>query len=168
MKLSQRIYTLFAVCMMLTIACLDAQAQKKPKQPKLKGLAKELVGVWKFEDVKIVLLVPEDKLTEEQKQNYQMAQAMIPMLAETLKGKMTYYIQADGTFKRVEAGEDANTKETTGKWKLDKNLLTLTPDEPTDANPVQTSEINTLNKALELKLVQKVGEAMTPILKFVR
>lgn len=164
MKLTQKLSAFIAICAMLLIATHNAHAQKKPK---LKGLAKELLGTWKFETMEVMLLTTEDKLTEEQKQQYDMAKAMMPMIAQSMKGKMTYTFNADGTYKSINEGEDGSPTETTGKWKLDKNMLTTTPDTPSPDSSAENAEVSIKDKMLNLTM-KKEGEAMGAVLKFVK
>lgn len=165
MKLNPNFFSLFAICVMLLIANTDALAQKKPK---LKGIAKELVGTWKFDDVAVFLTVAEDKLSEEQKQNFEMAKTMMPMYAQSIKGKLSYTFSPDGTYKKVEEGEDGEPKELKGTWKIEKNMLTTTPENTSAEIPEEKAEIEIADKkTLSMKMTQQ-GEVMGATLKFVK
>lgn len=149
---------------MLLIANTDALAQKKPK---LKGIAKELMGTWKLDDLSVFLTTTEDKLKEEQKQAYEMAKAMMPMIIQSLKGKVVYTFNPDGSYKKVEEGEEGEPKETMGKWQLDKNKLKLTPENVSKENPAESAEITIANKVLNMKMTQE-GEPMGANMKFLK
>jgi hypothetical protein len=143
------------------IASSSVNAQKKPK---LKGLAKELIGTWKSESMEVILFIAEDKLTEDQKKEYQKVKVMMPIVSQIMKDMQTYTFNADGTYKT--AGEGKNgLEEKFGKWKLDKNILVTTLDNISDSEDKR--EIFIKDKMLNI-ILKKEGEVMGGIQKYVK
>jgi hypothetical protein len=161
MKITQKTYMFLAIFVILMIASNGVNAQKKPK---LKGLAKELVGTWKSESMEVILFIAEDKLTEAQKKEYQKVKAIMPFVSQATKGLETYIFNADGTHKIVGEGRNG-LEEKTGKWKIEKNILITTLDNVNDSEDKR--EIFIKEKTLHF-IMKKEGEVMGGIKKFVK
>jgi hypothetical protein len=161
MKITQYIYLFLAIFVMLMIASNGVNAQKKPK---LKGLAKELIGTWKLESMEIILFTTENKLTEDQKKEYQKVKAIMPLASQAMKGMESYTFNADGTYKIVGEGKNG-LEEKIGKWKLEKNILITTLDNVNDSEDKR--EIFIKEKKLNF-ILKKEGEFMGGIQKFVK
>ena len=154
----RNIFAPFLLCFMLFLSITEAQAQKKSKP---KGLAKELLGVWKLDDLDMKF--DSTKATDEQKSQFAMIQAMMDMMKAQMKGSVTFNFKADGsyTFIEKEKGE-----ETTGKWTLAADKLTMTPDKA-DAEKPESMKIAIANKILSL-FASKEGEPTSTVMKFTR
>ena len=148
----------FALCALLFLAVTEAEAQKKPK---LKGLAKELLGVWKLDDLDMKF--DSTKANDEQKSQFAMIQAMMGMMKAQMKGSITFNFKADGSYTSVEKEKEG---ETTGKWTLAADKLTMIPDKA-DAEKPESMKIAIANKILSL-FASKEGEPTSMIMKFIR
>lgn len=161
----RKISILFVVLAMLTLTNTRALAQK---QSEPKELAKELVGVWKFEAMEVKLLKPEEQLSGEEEYMYGMTKSMVPMLSQNLSN-MSYTFTPDGIYKTITNTLYGKPVERNGTWKVEKSTLTLTPNTPSQDDPIQILEASLKDQHLSLT-EKRQGEqkAFLVFLKFIR
>jgi hypothetical protein len=106
-------------CAIFLASISDAQAQKKPK---LKGLAKEIIGEWILDDLDVKL--DEGKADSVAKVQFSMMQMMMGAMKQEMKGKVGFTFKADGTYTR-KAQRNGENNEGKGTWTLEGNKLKL-------------------------------------------
>jgi|GEM_PF-2062702 len=164
MKITRNLFTLLAVAVMMLTTVTNAQAQKKPKPSKQKGLAKEIIATWKLDDID--LKIDESKATDEEKQQFTMAQAMMGMMKEQMKGKISFTFNADNSYTSVSETE-GEKKEEKGKWALVGDKLSFKPDSAETDMP-ESFEASIVDKKLNMKAPMQKGSNTSMIMKFVK
>lgn len=112
MTMLRNFFALLAICALMSAASTSAQAQGNKK------LAKELVGLWKLDDMDMSLGTG---ATEEQKAEFEAGKAMTAAMITSMKGKVTFNLKADGEY----IGKNGMTEEDKGSWELVDDKLTM-------------------------------------------
>ena len=115
MTMLRNFFALLAICALVSVASTSAQAQGNKK------LAKELVGLWKLDDMDMSLGA---SATEEQKAEFEAGKAMMAAMIAPMKGKITFDLKADGSYIGTSPNEDGMGEEK-GTWKLVGDKLTM-------------------------------------------
>ncbi|TAE18770.1 MAG: hypothetical protein EAZ95_03325 [Bacteroidetes bacterium] len=153
--------TLALFCAMLLVSIADAQAQKKPK---LKGLAKEMIGNWSLDDFDMKL--DESKADSTVKKQFEMMKMYMGMMKEQMKGKVTFTFNADGTYTNT-ADQEGESKTEKGTWTMEGNKLKLKPETPDEDLP-EFFTTSMVNKLLTLEAPAKKGEPINMVMKFAK
>jgi Lipocalin-like domain len=122
MKSTPHFFSLLTICFMLLIANTDALAQKKPK---LKGIAKELVGTWILADMELKL--DEATATEEQKAEFEQIAGQKELIKAMMAGKMSFTFNANGSCTSTNELQ-GEKEEKTGTWSVENNKLTISDE----------------------------------------
>lgn len=150
-NISKLALALFCAIFLLSIA--DAQAQKKPK---LKGLAKEIIGEWTLDDLEVKL--DESKADSAQKGQFAMMEMMMKVMKQEMRGKLGFTFKTDGTYTR-KAERSGETKEDNGTWTMEGNKLALKP-EVFESNMPDFLLVSMVNKKLHLEAPPKKNAPM--------
>ncbi|TAE18769.1 MAG: hypothetical protein EAZ95_03320 [Bacteroidetes bacterium] len=159
-KLSKLTLALF--CAIFLVAITDAQAQKKPK---LKGLAKQIIGTWSFDDLDAKL--DESKADDMMKQQFPMFKSMIGAEKGTMKDRVFFIFNPDGTYINKSTLDDGKIDEKKGTWAMEGNTLNLKPE--VVQNDMPTSfKTSFADKKLQLEAPFKEGAPIIMIMKLVK
>jgi hypothetical protein len=148
--------------MLLVLFCTahEASAQKKPK---LKGLAKQIMGRWVIDGMDMDLGAVKTDTAAMAK--YEAIRPMMAKMSEQMKGKLVFDFKADGTFdsESMEKGEAEKGK---GTWKLEGNKLTM--DMPDKGSDPKAFDVNLAKNVLTLSMQPKPDEPVKMLLIFKR
>lgn len=154
--------TLALICAMLLVSISDAQAQKKPK---LKGLAKQMIGTWSFDDLDIKL--DESKADDKMKQQFPMFKSMMGAEKDQMKGKVSFTFNADGTYINKSTLSDGKIDEKKGTWVMEGSNLNLKPEVEQNDMP-KSFKTSFVDKKLQLEAPFKEAAPIIMIMKLVK
>jgi hypothetical protein len=160
MKLVSKL-TLALFCAIFLASITEVQAQKKPK---LKGLAKQILGTWAFDDLDVRL--DESKADDIMKQQFPMLESMVASEKGTMKDKVFFTFNADGTYINKSTIDD-KIDEKKGTWTIEGNNLNLKP-EIEQADMPKSFKALIADKKLQLEAPFKEGAPIFMIMKLVK